>query len=64
MRAWITGEWRRQHNEELYDLHSSLNITQVIKSIIKIWTGHVARMGDKRGAYRILVRNPEGKRPL
>jgi hypothetical protein len=59
-----TGEWRRLHNEELNDLYSSPNIIRVIKSRRMGWAGHVARMGEKRGAYRILVRRPEGRRPL
>jgi hypothetical protein len=60
----VTGEWRRLHNEELYDLHSSPNIIRVIKSRRMRWAEHVARMGEGRGAYRILVGRPEGKRPL
>jgi hypothetical protein len=59
-----TGEWRRLHNEELSDLDLSPNIIRVIKSRIMRWAGHVARMGEKRGAYRILVGRPEGRRPL
>jgi hypothetical protein len=59
----VTGEWRRLHNEELNDLYSS-NILRVIKSRIIRWAGHVARMGERRGAYRILVGTPEGRRPL
>jgi hypothetical protein len=59
-----TGEWRRLHNEELNDRYSSTNIIRVIKSRRMRWTGHVARVGEKRGAYRILVRRPEGRRPL
>jgi hypothetical protein len=54
-----TGEWRRLHNEELNDLYSSPNILRVIKSRRMGWAGHVARTGEKRGAYR-----PEGRRPL
>jgi hypothetical protein len=50
-----TGEWRRLRNEELHDLYSSANIIGVIKSRRMRWLGHVARMGEKRGAYRILV---------
>jgi hypothetical protein len=51
----VTGEWRRLHSEELYDLYSSPNFIQVIKSRIMRWAGHVACMGDRRGAYRVLV---------
>jgi hypothetical protein len=53
-----TGEWRRLHNEELNDLYSSPNIIRVIKSRIMRWAGHVARMVEKRGAYRTLVGRP------
>ena len=60
----VTGEWRRLHNEELNDLYSSLNIVRVIKSRRMRWAGHVARMGEERGVYRVLVGKPEGKRPL
>ena len=49
------GEWRRLHNEELNDLYSSPNIVRVIKSRRMRWAGHVARMGEERGAYRVLV---------
>ena len=52
------------HNEELNDLYSSPNIMRVIKSRRMRWAGHVARMGEERGVYRILVGKPEGKRPL
>jgi len=45
----VTGEWRRLYNEELNDLHSSLNIVRVIKSKRMTWAGHVARMGEERG---------------
>jgi hypothetical protein len=57
-----TGEWRRLHNEELYDLCSSPNIIRVIKLGRMKWAGNVERMGDGRGAYRILVGRLEGKR--
>ena len=60
----VTGDWRRQHNEELNDLYSSPNIVRVIKSRRMRWAGHVARMGEERGGDRVLVGKPEGKRPL
>jgi hypothetical protein len=60
----VTGEWRRLHNKELYALCSSPNIIQVIKSRRLRWAGHVAHMGERRGAYRALVGKPEGRRPL
>ena len=60
----VTREWRRLHNEELNDLYSSPNILRVIKSRRMRWAGHVARMGEERGAYRVLVGKPEEKRPL
>jgi hypothetical protein len=59
-----TEEWRRLHNEELNDLYSSPNIIRIIKSGTMRWARHVARMAEKRGAYRILVGRPEGMRPL
>jgi len=60
----ITGKWRRLHNEELNDLNSSPNIVRGIKSRRMRWAGHVARMGEERGLYRVLVGKPEGMRPL
>jgi hypothetical protein len=60
----VTGEWRKLHNEELNGLYSSLNIIRLIKSRRMRWVGHVARMGEGRGAHRILVGIPEGRRPL
>jgi hypothetical protein len=59
-----TGEWRRLHNVELNDLYSSPNIIRVIKTGRMRWAGHVARMGEKRGTYRILAGRLEGRRPL
>jgi hypothetical protein len=58
----VTGEWRKLHNKELHDLYSSPNIIGIIKSRRMRWAGHVARMGEKRNAYRLLVGKPEGKR--
>ena len=60
----VTREWRKLHNEELNDLYCSPNIVRVIKSRRMRRAGHVARRGEGRGVYRVLVRNPEGKRPL
>jgi hypothetical protein len=59
----VTGEWRKLHNEELRDLYSSPSKTSVIKSPRMRWAGHVALMEEKRNAYRLLVGQPEGKRP-
>jgi len=60
----VTGEWRKLPNEELNDLYSSSNIVRVIKSIRMRWAEHVARIGDSRGVFRVLVGKLEGKRPL
>jgi hypothetical protein len=57
----VTGGWRKLHDEELRDLYSSPSIIRIIKSRRITWAGHVARMGGKRNAYRLLVRKPEGK---
>ena len=59
-----TGEWRKLYNEELNDLYCSHNIVWVIKSRRMGWAGHVARTGERRGTYRVLVGKPEGKKPL
>jgi hypothetical protein len=60
----ITGEWRRLHNKELYALYFSKNIIREIKSRKLRWAGHVARMGARRGACRVLDGRPDGKRRL
>jgi hypothetical protein len=58
------GSWRKLYNDELHNLYSSSNIVRVIKSRRLRWAGHMARMEEGRGVYRILVGRPEGKRPL
>jgi hypothetical protein len=60
----MTGELRKPHNEELRDLYSSPSIIRIIKSRRMMWAGHAAQMGEKINAYRLLVRNPEGKKSL
>jgi hypothetical protein len=60
----MTGDSRKLHNEELHNLYSSPNTIRMIKSRRMRWAGHVAQMGERRNAYRILVGKPEGKRPL
>jgi hypothetical protein len=60
----VTGDWRKQHNEELRDLCSLPSIIGMIKSRKMRWAGNVARMKEKRNAYRLLVGEPEGERPL
>jgi hypothetical protein len=59
----VTGEWRRLH-KDICDLYSSPNIIRVIKSRRMRWAGHVVHTGDRRGAYRFLVRIPQGNRRL
>jgi hypothetical protein len=61
-RDGVTGEWRKLHNEGLHNLYSSTTIIRIIKSRRMRWVGHVARMGEKRNVYRLLVGKPEGKR--
>jgi hypothetical protein len=60
----ITGEWRRLHNEELHQLHDSAHDIRIMKSRRLRWAVHVARLGEKRRFYSIIVGKPEGKRPL
>jgi hypothetical protein len=60
----IIAEWRRMQNEGLHDLYSSLNTIRVIKSRSTRWVGYVDSMGEKRGAYRVLLGKSEGKRPF
>jgi hypothetical protein len=60
----VTGEWRRLHNKELYALYSSPMFIRVIKSIRMGRAGHVACMGERRNAYRVLVGKPERRRQL
>jgi hypothetical protein len=60
----VTGGWRKLHIEELHGLYSSPSIVRMIKARRMRWAGHVARIGELRGAYNILVGRPEGRRPL
>jgi hypothetical protein len=60
----LTGGWRKLHNEELRDLYSSPSMIRIIKSRRMRWAEHVSRMGEKKNAYKVLVRKSEGKRPL
>jgi hypothetical protein len=60
----VTGEWRKLQSEELHNLYSSPGTIRQIKSRRMRWAGHVARMGEGRNVYRVLVGRPEGKRPL
>ncbi|KAJ4431136.1 hypothetical protein ANN_19731 [Periplaneta americana] len=57
----VTGEWRKLHNTELHVLYSSPDIIRNLKSRRLRWAGHVARMGESRNAYRVLVGRPEEK---
>jgi hypothetical protein len=63
-REEVVGGWRRLPNEELHNLYASPDIVRVIKSRRMKWMGHVACIGEMRHAYLVLVRKPEGKRPL
>jgi hypothetical protein len=60
----VTGEWKKLHSGELHNLYSSPDMIRQIKSRRMRWAGHVARMGEGRNVYRVLVGKPEGKRPL
>jgi hypothetical protein len=60
----LTGEWRKLHNGELHNFYSSPGIIGQIKSRRMRWAGHVARMGERRKVYRVLLGKPEGERPL
>jgi hypothetical protein len=60
----VTGEWRKLHNEDLHNLYSSLDIIRQVKSRQMRWAGLVARMGEERKVYKVLVGMPEGKSPL
>jgi hypothetical protein len=57
----VTGEWRKLHNKKHHDLYSSPSIIRIIMSRRMRWADHVARIGEKRNAYRLLVGKPEGK---
>jgi hypothetical protein len=60
----VMGEWRKLHSGELHNLYSSQDIIRQIKSKRMRCSGHVARMGEGRNVYRVLVGKTEGKRPL
>jgi hypothetical protein len=60
----VIGEWRKLHNEELHDLYSSPSIIRIIKARRMRWAEHVARMGEKSDAYKLLAGKPERRRPL
>ena len=60
----VTGEWRKQRNEEFNDLYSASNIIRVIKSPRMRWARHVARANERRVAYNVLVGKSEGRKPL
>jgi hypothetical protein len=60
----VTGECRKLHNEELHDLYASPSSIRIMKARRMRWVEHVARMGEERNAYMLLVGKPEGRRPL
>jgi hypothetical protein len=55
----VTGEWRKLHNEELHNLYSYQDIIRQVKSRRMRWAGHVARMGEERKVYKVLVGKPK-----
>jgi hypothetical protein len=57
----VTGGWRKLHHGKLRDLYSAPSIIRIIKSRKMRWAGHIARMGEKRNAYRLLVEKPDEK---
>jgi hypothetical protein len=63
-RDYVTGEWRKLHSGELHKLYGSPDIIRQIKSRRMRWAGNVARFGEGRNVYRVLLRKPEGKSPL
>jgi hypothetical protein len=63
-RDGLTGGWRKLYNEELHNLYSSPSKIRIIKSRMMRWARYVARMGEKRNVYKLLVEKLEGKRPL
>jgi hypothetical protein len=60
----MTGEWRKLHSEELHNFYTSPDIIRQVMSRRMRWAGHVARIGDERKVYKVLMGKPEGKRPL
>jgi hypothetical protein len=60
----VTGEWRKLQNGELHNLYPSPDIIRQIISRRMRWAGHMARMGEGRKVYSVLVGKPEGKKPL
>jgi hypothetical protein len=63
-RDGVMGGWRKLQNAEVHDLHSPPSIIRIIKSMRMRWAGYVARKGEKRKAYKLLVGKPGGKGPL
>jgi hypothetical protein len=63
-RGEVTGEWRKLHNEKLHNLYSYPDIIRQVKSTRMRWARNVARMGEERNVYKVLVGKPEEKGPL